>query len=67
MSSTKTFTYLQHTQNITLESQHNNNSEQNSIQIVFICPSYFSWHLLGRGATPWDHSDPVYPTANFSL
>jgi len=23
--------------------------------------SYFSWHLLGRVATPWDHDDPVYP------
>jgi len=22
---------------------------------------YFSWHLLGRVATPWDHNDPVYP------
>jgi len=22
---------------------------------------YFSWHLLGRVATAWDHSDPVYP------
>jgi len=22
---------------------------------------YFSWHLLGKAATPWDHNDPVYP------
>jgi len=21
----------------------------------------FSWHLLDRVATPWDHNDPVYP------
>jgi len=22
---------------------------------------YFSWQILGRVATPWDHNDPVYP------
>jgi len=22
---------------------------------------HFSWHLLHRVATPWDHNDPVYP------
>ena len=25
----------------------------------------FSWHLLGRGANPWDHSDPVYPVVEY--
>jgi len=24
--------------------------------------NYFGWHLLGRDANLWDHSDPVYPT-----
>jgi len=22
---------------------------------------YYSWHLLGRVPTPWDHNDPAYP------
>jgi len=38
---------------------------KNSLSVGFwmVCnwSWYFSWHLLGRVANPWDHNDPIYP------